>query len=97
MRCVLTYISYQPKIVLSIAEIMDPVCHVDTLKYRIYFGDTVEFYVLLTVHPRTISQIIQLGTQFCLNIFAYISSLHVSVIQVPIIRRKSPYLCDTSI
>jgi len=23
------------------------------------------FYVLLTVHPRTISQIIQLGAQFC--------------------------------
>ena len=30
------------------------------------------FYVLLTVHPRTVSQIIQPGTQFCLNIFIYL-------------------------
>jgi len=41
MRCVLTCILYQPKTVLSIAEITDPVCHVDILKYKIYFVDTV--------------------------------------------------------
>ena len=45
----------------------------------------------------TISQIIQLGEHFCLNIFIYVSSLHVSGIQVLIIRRKLPYLCDTGI
>ena len=44
-----------------------------------------------------ISQIIQLSAQFCLNIFIYLSSLHVSGTQVPIIRRKSLYLCDTGI
>ena len=43
------------------------------------------------------SQIIQLGAQFCLNIFIYFSSLHVSGIQVPIIRRKLLYVCDTGI
>ena len=43
----------------------------------------------------SISQIIQLGAQFCLNIFIYVFSVHVSGIQVPIIRRKLLYLCDT--
>jgi len=43
------------------------------------------------------SQIIQLGAQFCLNIFIYVSSLHVSGIQLPIIRQKSLYLCNTGI
>ena len=41
MQCVFTYILYQPKTVLSVAEIMDPVWHVDTLKHGIYFVDTV--------------------------------------------------------
>ena len=45
----------------------------------------------------SLSQIIQLGAQFCLNIFIYVPSLYVSGIQVPIIRRKSMYLCDTAI
>jgi len=54
-------------------------------------------YVLFTLHPSTVSQIIQVGAQFCLNIFIYLSSLHVSGIQMPIIRRKSLYLCDTGI
>ena len=40
---------------------------------------------------------VQLGAQFCLNIFIYVSFLHVSGIQVPIIRRKLLYLCDTGI
>ena len=48
-------------------------------------------------HVLTISQIIQLGAQFCLNIFIYVSSPHVSCIHVPILRRKSLYLCDTGI
>jgi len=43
------------------------------------------------------SQIIQVDAQFCLNIFIYVSSLHVLGTQVPIIRRKSLYLCDTGI
>ena len=37
----------------------------------------LEFYVLLTVHPRTISQIIQLGAQRCLNIFIFVSLLYI--------------------
>jgi len=55
------------------------------------------FYVLLTVLHRTVSQIIQLGAQFYLNIFIYVPSLHVSGIQVPIIWRKSLYLCGIGI
>ena len=39
-----------------------------------------QFYVLLTVHPRTVSEIIQLGAQFCLTlwrrIFFLIFSTH---------------------
>jgi len=44
-----------------------------------------------------ISQIIQLGAQLCLNIFIYLSSLHVSGICVPIIRRKLLYVHNTGI
>jgi len=62
----------------------------------LYNRDCV-LYVFWTVHPRIISQIIQLGAQFCLNIFIYVSSLHVSGIQVTIIRRESLYLCDSGI
>jgi len=49
----------------------------------------------MTVHPRTVSQINQLGAQFCLSIFIYFSSQRVSDIQVPIMRRKLLYQCDT--
>ena len=35
------------------------------------------------MHPRTVSQIIQLDAQFCLNIFICVSSLHVLDTQVP--------------
>ena len=45
----------------------------------------------------SILQITQLGAHFCLNVFIYFYSLHVSDIQVPVIRRKLLYLCDTSI
>ena len=69
-------------------------CLVTNICCNCYF---IFFYVWLTVHPHRISQIIQLGEQFCLNIFIYISSLHVSGTQVPIIRIKSLYLCDTGI
>ena len=34
------------------------------------------FYVLLAVHPRTFSQIIQLDAQFCLNIYLFIYFLY---------------------
>ena len=53
--------------------------------------------LISSVHQCLISQIIQLGAQFSLNIFIYTSSLHVAGIQVPIIRRKLLYLCDTGI
>ena len=56
-----------------------------------------EFYVLLTVHPHTVSQITPTRCIILFNIFIYFSSLHVSGIQVPIIRRKLLYLCDTDI
>ena len=36
------------------------------------------FYDLLSVHPRTVSQIIQLGAQFFLNIFISLSLLYMS-------------------
>ena len=52
---------------------------------------------LIHKHSILVSQIIQLGAQFCLNIFIYVSSLHILGIKVPIIRRKSLYLCDTGI
>jgi len=61
---------------------------------------TYDNYETVSATPNFIwhfSQIIQLGAQFCLNIFIYLSSLRVSGIQVPIIRRKSLYLCDTGI
>ena len=37
-----------------------------------WFQHCQYFYVLLNMHPHTISQIIQLGAQFCLNIYIYI-------------------------
>ena len=47
---------------------------------------------------QTSRKYIQLGAQFRLiYLFIYFSSLHVSGIHVPIIRRKSLYLCDTGI
>jgi hypothetical protein len=48
-------------------------------------------YVVFHGFRHTVSQIIQLGARFSLNIFIYFSSLHVSGIQVSIIRRKSLY------
>jgi len=57
-------------------------------------GDEEAVSLHFSATPR-LSQIIQLGAQLFLNIFIYVSSLHVSGIQVPIIRRKSQYLCET--
>ena len=55
------------------------------------------FYVLLTLHPCIISYINPTRCTILLNIFIYYSSLHVSGIHVPIIRRKLLCLCDTRI
>ena len=55
------------------------------------------FYVFLTMYPRIISQINPTKCKILFNIFIYFSSLHVSGIHVPIIRRKLLYLCDTGI
>ena len=44
-----------------------------------------------------ISQINPTRCTILFNIFIYFSSLHVSGIHVPIIRRKLLYLCDTDI
>ena len=55
------------------------------------------FYVSLSVHPRIVSQINPNRCTLLLNIFIYFSSLHVSGVHVPIIRRKFLYLCDTGI
>ena len=55
----------------------------------------LEFHVLLTVHPCIISQINPTRCTILFNIFIYLSSLHVSGIHVPIIRRKLLYPCVT--
>jgi len=52
---------------------------------------------VVDLHPRTISQICPTRCAILFNIFIYFSSLHVSAIHVPIIRRKLLYLCDTGI
>ena len=57
----------------------------------------IEFYVLLTAHPCIISQINPTSCTIPFNIFMYFSSLHVSGIHVPIIRRNFLYLCNTGI
>ena len=49
------------------------------------------------MHPRTISQINPTTCTILFNIFIYFSSLHVSGIQVPIIRRKLLYFCNIGI
>jgi hypothetical protein len=49
------------------------------------------FYVLLTVHPCIISQINPTRCSILFYIFIYFSSLNVSGIHVPIIRRKLLY------
>ena len=54
-------------------------------------------YVLLTMHPYTISQINPTRCTILFIIFICFSSVHVSGIHVPIIRRKLLYLCDTGI
>jgi hypothetical protein len=48
----------------------------------------LEFYVLLTVHPYTISQINPTRDTILFNIFIYFSSLHVSGVHAPIIERN---------
>ena len=53
------------------------------------------FYVLLTVHPHTVSQINPTRCTILFNVFIYFSSLHVSGVHAPIITRKLLYLCDT--
>jgi len=47
--------------------------------------NTLEFYILLTVHLGTVLVNNQLDAFF--NVFIYFTSLHVSSNQVPIIRR----------
>ena len=54
-----------------------------------------KFYVFLTVHPCIISQINTTTCTILFNTFIYFSSLHVSGVHAPIIRRKLLYLCDT--
>ena len=49
------------------------------------------------MHPCIISYISPTRCTILFNIFIYFSSLHVSRIHVPIIRRKLLYLCDTGI
>ena len=56
-----------------------------------------EFYVLLTVYPCIISYINPTRCTILFDIFICFSSLHVSGIHVPIIRRKLLYLCATGI
>ena len=55
------------------------------------------FYVLLTINPCIISQINRTRCTILFNIFICFSSVHVSDIHVPIIRRKLLYLYDTGI
>ena len=57
----------------------------------------VEFYVLVTVHACIILGISPTRYTILFNIFIYFSSLHVSGIHEPIIRRKLLYLFDTVI
>jgi len=59
------------------------------------FGECM-VYIGIWDYP-VVSHIIHLGAHFCLNLFIYVSSLHVLGIQVPIVRKKSLYLCDTGI
>ena len=54
-------------------------------------------YVLLTLHPRTVWQVNPTRCTVLFNTFICFPSPHVSGIHVPIIRRKSLYLCDTAI
>jgi hypothetical protein len=56
-----------------------------------------EFYILLTVHPCIIMHISSTRCKILFNIFIYFSSLHVSAIHMPIIRRKLLYFCFTDI
>ena len=51
-------------------------------------------FVLLTVHPCTVSQINPTTCTILFNIFIYFFSPHVSGIHVPIIRRKLLYPCN---
>ena len=56
-----------------------------------------EVYVLLTVHSCILPQINPTRCTILSNIFIYFSSLHISGVHVPIIRKKLPHLCDTGI
>ena len=53
--------------------------------------------ILMFCWPCIISEISPTRCTILLNIYIYFSSLHVSGIHVPIIRRKLLYLCDTGI
>jgi len=75
---------------------------VNSLFLRISVGHALfnllgALYVLLTVLPCIISQTNPTRCTVLFNIFIYFSSLHVSGIHVPTIRRKLLYLCDTGI
>ena len=64
-----------------------------------YLSHKPNFPILCFVdlHTCIISQINPTRCTILFNIFIYFSSLHVSGIHVPIIRRKWLYLCDTGI
>jgi hypothetical protein len=64
------------------------------IKYQYDFFCFLSFVDLRTC---IISQITPTSCTILFNIFIYFSSLHVSGVCVPIIRRKLLYLCDTGI